>query len=194
MIHKKNVQTFIQQISKGYDTDVFNNNQIEILSRITECIFNYCELKNSVIPVNFKKVSNDAITPSYAHGYEDACFDIYTSEEVCIEANKTVPVKTGIAFEIPKGYKLSIKNRSGITIKGLNGKYVRVMLGTVDEGYRNEVMIMTYNQENHDVIIPKHTKLAQVELEKVVHAELKEVNNFNTETVRGLDGFGSSGI
>lgn len=167
--------------------------QVKVMVDTFYDLFQLTEKKKQLVPLNFKKLTEDAITPAYAHIGEDACFDIYTSEEVTIEANKTVPVKTGIAFEIPKGYKLSIKNRSGITIKGLNGNYVRVMLGTVDQGYRNEVMVMTYNQENHDVVIPKHTKLAQIELEQVAIAKLCEVKEFESETQRGLNGFGSTG-
>lgn len=173
---------------------VFNDFQIQALNKMIQGVVDYIE--NKQIDLNFKKLTEDAIEPSYAHEGEDACFDIYTSEQVTIMPHRTVPVKTGIAFEIPKGYKLSIKNRSGITIKGLGGTYhdyARVMLGTVDQGYRNEVMIMVYNQEDYPITVSKHTKLAQVELEKVAIANLKKVEEFKTETLRGLNGFGSTG-
>lgn len=196
-MNKREIKFYLNSINsynigERLATETFNEHQIEMLSNALETLFNYYDMKKSIVKLNFKKVVEDAITPSYAHGIEDACFDIHTSEEVVIGANETTPIKTGIAFEIPKGYKLSIKNRSGITIKGLDGNYVRVMLGTVDQGYRNEVMIMTYNQENHSVTIPKHTKLAQIELEKVVHADLRPVTEFSEDTKRGLNGFGST--
>lgn len=192
IVHESSIVKYvIDESDERWLSLAFNDLQLQSLTKIINGVVNYVENKH--INLNFKKLTEDAIEPSYAHEGEDACFDIYTSEEITIEAKDTKPVKTGIAFEIPQGYKLSIKNRSGITIKGLDGNYVRVMLGTVDQGYRNEVMIMVYNQEAHAVTIPKHTKLAQVELEKVAIAKLNRVEEFSSETKRGLDGFGSTG-
>ena len=69
---------------------------------------------------------------------------------------------------------------------------ITVYLGTVDQGYRNEVGIMVKNEEDFPVIIPKGTKLAQMVLEKVQQCTFTEVEEVS-ETERGLGGFGSTG-
>ncbi|MFD3198897.1 dUTP diphosphatase [Bacillus sp. LR_5] len=90
--------------------------------------------------VNIKRLSPDAQTPTYAHS-TDAGFDLAASEDVIIEPGATACVPTGLAFEIPEGYEMQIRPRSGITLK----TKLRVQLGTVDEGYRGEVGVIVDN-------------------------------------------------
>ncbi|MEH6974984.1 dUTP diphosphatase [Bacillus sp. JJ675] len=90
--------------------------------------------------VNIKRLSPDAQIPQYAHA-SDACFDLVAAEDVIIEPGKTALVKTGLAFEIPEGYEMQIRPRSGITLK----TPLRVQLGTVDAGYRGEVGVIVDN-------------------------------------------------
>ncbi|WP_417921680.1 dUTP diphosphatase, partial [Clostridioides difficile] len=68
-----------------------------------------------------------------------------------------------------------------------------VRLGTVDSGYRGEIKIITYNEEDFDILIPKHTKLAQGVFQQVPRAILKVVDEL-TSSERGSNGFGSTGI
>ena len=70
--------------------------------------------------------------------------------------------------------------------------YLRVQLGTVDSGYKGDIGIITYNQENYDVLIPKGTRLAQCVVMEVPKVELIEVFELS-ESERGTTGFGSSG-
>lgn len=146
--------------------------------------------------INIKKISKDAVTPKFAHS-TDSGFDLFTSEELTLEANQKGVAKTGIIFEIPNGWGIQVKNKSGITLKGapttsgVNAD-VTVYEGTIDMDYRGEVMIMLKNEENHQITIPKHTKLAQGVLRKVYHCEFNEVLEVN-ETERGQGGFGSTG-
>ncbi len=90
--------------------------------------------------VNIKRLSPDAQIPAYAHA-TDAGFDLVASEDVIIEPGWAELVPTGLAFEIPKGYEMQIRPRSGIT---LNTR-LRVQLGTVDSGYRGEVGVIVDN-------------------------------------------------
>ena len=90
--------------------------------------------------VNIKRLSADATTPTYAHS-TDACFDLYAAEDVIIEPGETKLVPTGLAFEIPAGYEMQIRPRSGITLK----TNLRVQLGTVDSGYAGEVGVIVDN-------------------------------------------------
>ncbi len=146
--------------------------------------------------MNIKKISKDAVTPKFAHS-TDSGFDLFTSEELTLEANQKGVAKTGIIFEIPNGWGIQIKNKSGITLKGVPttsgvNADITVYEGTIDMDYRGELMIMLKNEENHQITIPKHTKLAQGVLRKVYHCEFNEVLEVS-ETERGQGGFGSTG-
>ncbi|MEC1584385.1 deoxyuridine 5'-triphosphate nucleotidohydrolase [Bacillus spizizenii] len=90
--------------------------------------------------VNIKRLSPDAQTPAYAHA-TDAGFDLVAAADVIIEPGETACVPTGLAFEIPEGYEMQIRPRSGITLK----TKLRVQLGTVDAGYRGEVGVIVDN-------------------------------------------------
>jgi dUTP pyrophosphatase len=83
--------------------------------------------------VKIKKMHPDAIIPSYAKP-GDSGFDLVALEDVVIAAGQTKKVPTGLAFEIPDGYEMQIRPRSGLT---LNSK-LRVQLGTIDAGYRGD--------------------------------------------------------
>ena len=111
--------------------------------------------------------------------------------------DKKVIAKTGLIFEIPKGWGIQIKNKSGITVKGVpttsgNNADITVFEGTVDMDYRGELGIMFKNEEDFEITIPKHTKLAQGVLRKVYSCTFVEVDEVNS-TVRGNSGFGSTG-
>ncbi|QGI00199.1 dUTP diphosphatase [Bacillus subtilis] len=90
--------------------------------------------------VNIKRLSPDAQIPAYAHA-TDAGFDLVAAEDVIIEPGETACVPTGLAFEIPEGFEMQIRPRSGITLK----TPLRVQLGTVDCGYTGEVGVIVDN-------------------------------------------------
>jgi dUTP pyrophosphatase len=146
--------------------------------------------------MNVKRTSEDAVIPVFAHD-TDSGFDLFTSEDVTISARKKAIAKTGLIFEIPYGWGIQIKNKSGITMKGaptISGTNadITVYEGTVDMDYRGEVGIMIKNEEDFEITIPKHTKIAQGVLRKVYHCKFEEVSEVN-ETLRGEGGFGSTG-
>ncbi|EIS9524099.1 deoxyuridine 5'-triphosphate nucleotidohydrolase [Clostridioides difficile] len=179
------------------------------------------------INVKIKKLSQDAIVPSYAKE-GDSGIDLYTLKDTIIPAKSVVAISTGIALEIPFGYEMQIRPRSGISLKGMlftrdvevlyvdRDKSFRdvivcdrmrtkeqmkksfivhptVRLGTVDSGYRGEIKIITYNEEDFEIVIPKYTKLAQGVFQQVPRAILKVVDEL-TSSERGDNGFGSTGI
>ena len=91
--------------------------------------------------------------------------------------------------------------RSGISLKGVNctvnglglqrKAYLRVQLGTIDSNYRGNIGIITYNQEDYDVFLPKGTKLAQLVVSPVMRVDLIECDKLE-ESERGENGYGSS--
>lgn len=150
-----------------------------------------------------KKIHPDAIIPEFAHD-TDTGADLYTCEDLMLLAKEKGIARTGLIFDIPQGWGFQIRNKSGNTVKGVPVKVVRgnevldiraditVYLGTVDQGYRNEVGIMVKNEEDFPVIIPKGIKLAQMVLEQIHQCKFEEVDEVS-ETERGLGGFGSTG-
>jgi dUTP pyrophosphatase len=92
------------------------------------------------VNVKVKRLHPDAVIPMYARE-GDSGFDLVAVEDVIIEPGETALVKTGLAFEIPEGYELQIRPRSGVSLK----TKLRVQLGTVDSGYRGEVGVIVDN-------------------------------------------------
>ena len=163
--------------------------------------------------INVKKIHKDAVIPEFAHD-TDSGFDLFTCEDTTVKAGEKAIVKTGLVFELPLGWGFQVRNKSGVTVKGLPAfkleivsnvdgtdifykveeirADVTVYLGTIDSAYRGEVGIMVKNEEKFDIVIPKYTKLAQGVLERVQQCIFKEVEEVN-ETDRGEGGFGSTG-
>ena len=161
------------------------------------------------VEIKVMKVNENAILPCYAHS-TDSGFDLFTSEDFTIDAKSTGAIPTGLKFELPKGYGIMVRPRSGNTLKGVNGTFepivdefcyliddnkhkmdLKVQIGTIDENYRGEIKILTTNNELYPVCVPKGTKLAQGIVEKIPKAEFKEVKTINL-TDRGENGFGST--
>lgn len=97
----------------------------------------------SGVSIRIKRMHPDAVIPQYAHS-GDSGFDLVATQDVIVEPGETVKVPTGLAFEIPVGYEMQIRPRSGITSK----TKLRVQLGTVDAGYRGEVSVIVDNTIN----------------------------------------------
>ena len=147
--------------------------------------------------IRFKKTHSDAVTPAFAHS-TDTGFDLFTAEDATIQPNKKAIIRTGLVFEIPFGWGIQIKNKSGITINGvpdkINGKSdLTVYIGTIDSAYRGELGIMVKNETDKVIIIPSGTKLAQGVLERVYQCRFEEVKEVS-QTDRGEGGFGSTGV
>ncbi|HSQ87994.1 dUTP diphosphatase [Romboutsia sp.] len=147
--------------------------------------------------VKVKKLHKDAIVPEYAHA-TDTGFDLFSVEETTIPANGKAIVKTGLAFGLPAGWGVEVRNKSGITMKGVpttNGttEDITVYIGTIDTGYRGEIGIMIKNENDFGITIPKQIKVAQGVLEQIFQCGFEEVEELD-DTDRGTGGYGSTGF
>ena len=107
-----------------------------------------------------------------------------------ISPGKRELVPTGISMEIPKGYEVQVRPRSGLSLK--TSLLVVNSPGTIDSDYRGEVKIIlgNFGEETHFV---KHgERIAQIVLAPVTQAKFETVETLD-ETVRGEGGFGSTG-
>lgn len=139
--------------------------------------------------LNIKKLNPNAKTPTFGTKGA-ACFDLYASEDVFIGSGDTKAVPTGLAFEVPEGFCLTIYSRSssfsklGLTIVPL----------IVDSDYRGEVLVFARYEERYPGyrLIKKGQRIAQFKIERLEPTEIVEVDELS-QTERGTGGFGSTG-
>lgn len=146
-----------------------------------------------------KKLNDNAIIPTKSNS-TDSGMDLYSLEDVIIRPGETRLIKTGIAFDIPPGYEIQVRPRSGMSLKT---KFrIANSPGTVDSGYQGDISIIGYHSgevsdlfglSDSPICISKGDRIAQAVLCPVILTELEVVDSFD-ETTRGTAGFGSSGI
>ncbi|MED4399804.1 dUTP diphosphatase [Metabacillus fastidiosus] len=138
--------------------------------------------------VKIKRLSEHAVIPKYAK-QGDSGFDLVAVEDVLIKPGETRKVPLGLAFEIPEGYELQIRPRSGITSK----TKLRVQFGTVDAGYRGEIAAIVDNIGNDLAKVQKGDRIAQGVIAPVIKATFEETDELS-ESERGDKGFGFTGV
>ena len=136
---------------------------------------------------------SENVNPDYAYK-SDSGFDLRASEDVWVFPNSRVLVPTGLKFDIPDGYEIQVRSKSGLCLK--QGLMVLNSPGTVDRGYTGEVKVIIMNMNNNAVTIPSGQKIAQAVLSPVMdgtRVDLHESIEIN-EKERSDKGFGSTGI
>lgn len=140
--------------------------------------------------VRFKKLTPDAVLPSYAHP-GDAGMDLTSIEEVELPPGEIRLVKTGLAMALPSGTEAQVRPRSGLAAK--HGVTVANTPGTIDEGYRGEICVILVNLGKAPFRVEKGMRIAQMVIAPVLRAGVAEVTELS-DTERGTGGFGSSGV
>ena len=143
-----------------------------------------------MIDLKVKKIHKQARIPEYQSSGASG-FDLHSIEDIVLKAGSFGVVKTGLAFEIPNGYEIQVRARSGLAYK--NGIGVLNSPGTIDSDYRGEVMVILFNFSKEDFCIKSGDRIAQAILSKVSMANLI-ISDDLEETKRGSNGFGSTGV
>ena len=112
------------------------------------------------------------------------------SETVVIRPGERKLISTGLYFEIPEGYEVQIRPRSGLAIK--HGITVLNSPGTIDADYRGEVCIILINLGSENFEINNGDRIAQMVVSKFEHCLWQSVEELNA-TERGTGGFGHTG-
>lgn len=115
--------------------------------------------------------------------------DLYAAYDSFISPGKTAKVTTGYNVEVPEGYELQIRSRSGLAAKGI---VVANSPGTVDSDYRGELCVLLTNNSGFTFDIKAGDRIAQCLLAEVPTWDVEEVD-YLSGTARGLNGFGSTG-
>jgi dUTP pyrophosphatase len=148
----------------------------------------------SKVTVKFKRISEDfnhIAEPAYAtEGSAGMDIRAAIKKNLTILPMQVEIVPTNISVEIPEGYELQVRPRSGLAAK--NGIGILNSPGTIDSDYRGEVKIILINFGKEEFTIQSGDRIAQLVLSKVHKAEMKEEPNLN-QSKRGKGGFGHTG-
>ncbi len=143
------------------------------------------------IDIQFVLLDPRATVPTYARE-GDAGADLTCIEDIRIEAGERSVVRTGLAIAIPMGFVGLVHPRSGLAVK--HGITIVNTPGTIDAGYRGEIMICLLNTDSRATFeMPAGSRIAQLVVQPVMHAEFRAVDSLD-DSERGTDGFGSTGV
>jgi dUTP pyrophosphatase len=156
----------------------------------------FLEMNNHIefekIPLQYVNESENK-NPEYAYE-SDSGFDLRSTEDIWIQANDRKLIPTGLRFDIPEGYEIQVRSKSGLALK--QGLMVLNSPGTVDSGYQGEVKVIMFNTTNERIKIEKGQKIAQAVLCPVMcgmWVNLVKVEEIG-EKDRNDKGFGSTGL
>ena len=146
------------------------------------------------VKVKIKRLSNrftDIPLPAYATGGSSG-MDVRAAldNDLVLQAGKFALIPTDFSVEIPYGYEIQVRPRSGLAAK--NGISVLNTPGTIDSDYRGEVKIILFNFSNDNFVITRGERIAQLVLSKVYLADLEVSDELNSSH-RGEGGFGHTG-
>ena len=144
------------------------------------------------IPVKLKKLENfKGELPAY-QSVGASGFDVRAqlSSPVTLKPGERAMIPTGLAFEIPLGYEIQCRPRSGLAAK--QGISVVNTPGTIDADYRGECKVILINLGQEPVIIQDQERCAQFVISPVYQANFEVVEELGS-TDRGAGGFGSTG-
>lgn len=144
------------------------------------------------IQIAIKKKDASIQTPLYATRLSagadlSACID----EPIEIMPQMTALIPTGLFFEIPDGFEIQVRPRSGLALK--YGITVLNSPGTIDADYRGELKVILINHSNKPFLVEPRMRIAQMVLAKVEQGEFFEVETLE-HSERGSGGFGHTGV
>ena len=155
------------------------------ISETTETIQKIC--------VKIKKYSHfKGELPGYASPMASG-FDIRArlDKPLTIQPMERILIPTGLSFEIPPGFELQVRPRSGLSLK--KGLSMPNTPGTIDADYRGELKIPVINLSRENLVIEDQQRIAQVVLCPVFQAKWTLCEELG-HTERGAEGFGSTGV
>ena len=192
------IQNQINELKSLAEMDMLpeeTKEEIKMAIKLAESVQDYDnkkpESKFKKVEVKYINKSNNK-NPIYAKE-GDSGFDLRANERGSLKPLERKLVGTGLYFELPGGYELQIRPRSGLAYK--NGVTVLNSPGTVDTGYRGEIKVLLVNISNEKFTWDKGERIAQGVVSHRVSSdfgELIEVFEIN-ESERGEGGFGSTG-
>ncbi len=144
-----------------------------------------------MVKVLVKKLNSKAQLPKYkTSGSSGMDLMALIENPIKIKPQESALIATGIAIDIPEGTEVQIRPRSGLAAKFSIS--VLNTPGTIDSDYRGEIKIILFNHGKEEFTINNNDRVAQMVLMPILKAEFEEVEDL-PETLRGSEGFGSTG-
>ena len=141
--------------------------------------------------VKVTKLHEDAVLPEFqTAGAAGADVHARLDEPVVLQPLERKIIPTGLAMEVPVGYEIQIRARSGMSIK--HGITMVNGIGTIDSDYRGEVGVLAINLSQEPFTVEPGMRIAQMVVAKYETFTWKEVDSLS-DTDRGEGGYGSSG-
>jgi len=196
---KKSVEGIAKTVSALVEEKLGERSQLEenvrrmakqVETVVTEALWNRGLEK---VTIKFKKLENfKGDLPEYETAYA-AGMDARArlDESVTLEPGERALVPTGLSVEIPRGFEMQVRPRSGLAIK--KGISLVNSPGTIDADYRGEIKIIIINHGQQSFTIEDQDRIAQFVVAPVIQAEIEEAVELE-ETERGEGGFGSTGV
>lgn len=146
-------------------------------------------MENPIVGI---KTKNESLVPFYASELAaGADIKACLQEPVVIEPGCSCLIPTGLFLDIPKGYEIQIRPRSGLALK--SGITVLNTPGTIDADYKGEIGVILINHSKTTFVVEPLMRIAQMVVAKVEQASFILVDEL-TSSARGHGGFGSSGL
>lgn len=137
-------------------------------------------------------IKDGAKVPSYqTNGAAGADVCAFIEKDIVLKPLERTLVPTGICVEIPDGFEIQVRSRSGLSLK--QGLICLNAPGTIDSDYRGEIGVILINLSDKDVIIHNGDRIAQLVVSSYEKASFVKASSLS-ETERGNKGFGATGI
>jgi dUTP pyrophosphatase len=144
-----------------------------------------------MVKVLVKKLDPSVQLPSYkTNGASGMDLMAFIEKPINLEPGKSCLVPTGLSVAFSQEYEIQIRPRSGLAAK--NNISVLNTPGTIDSDYRGEIKVILFNHSGDNFIIENNDRIAQMVLTPIIKMELEETNEL-PESIRGREGFGSTG-
>lgn len=131
--------------------------------------------------------------PSYGSSHAaGADVKACVEEDIWIEPGASVLIPTGIKVEIPVGYEIQVRPRSGLALK--NQITVLNTPGTIDADYRGEIGVILINHGRTAFKVSRGMRIAQLVLARALKASFVVEERELSLTARGEGGFGHTGV
>lgn len=131
--------------------------------------------------------------PQYASmGASGADVRAYIKDKLVIAPGTSALLSTGLRFDIPEGYEIQVRPRSGLALK--HQVTVLNTPGTIDADYRGELKIILINHGKEPFVVEPQMRIAQIVVAPVTRATFLQASNNLAETKRGAGGFGHTGL
>lgn len=141
--------------------------------------------------VGIQRLANGEGLPLPAYETAGAAgMDLRAADAMTLKPGMRCLMPTGLAIALPQGFEAQVRPRSGLAVK--HGITVLNSPGTIDCDYRGEVKVPLINHGQHDFVIARGDRIAQMVIAPVTQIAWTELETLD-ETARGTGGFGSSG-